>query len=621
MRIILLLFLINFACPGTQAQGKYSISLDLTSISGDRVKVSIVPPHITDKEIRYIMPAFIPGSYFRKDFGRFVSDMIVVTKNGNFLDIKKEGENVFAIRNKGEEEIAKIEYFISDSWDMEKPNPSMSDEEFNYVFQPGGTNIQSGKNFVINHYGYFGYIDGHKDLPYELIIQKPASMYGSTTLPRKKGTATKDFFTAENYTKLVDNPILYCVPDTTSFTVDSTHISISVYSENGIVKSKALTYYLMMLASAVRDDLGKLPVKQYSFIMYFASPENQSMTKYGGFGAMEHNYCSFYFLPEIARADSLDGIIKQFVPHNFMHILTPLNIHSDKFDEFDFKHVPQSAHLWMYEGVTEYLSNVIQLKDSLMTEEEFMDIFREKMDRANTYPNVSLMDMSRDLNKKINRDAFMNVFDKGAVLALMMDVRLNELSNGKIGLKDVLLKLSQKYGSNKSFKDDSLFEEIIKLTYPEMRSFFDDYLIANKPVPYKDYFNKLGMNYYPTLIDTVWSFGKFTMAVDQAHDELVVLKVEPGNLFGLEKGDFLLSVDDAPMNLYTFEIIMDPIYKAKNGHKVTLGYRRGTEKFRVEATPVGLAEKKTNVITSNDVASDEQLILRDKVFGYTPQKR
>jgi predicted metalloprotease with PDZ domain len=262
MRTGLFALFISIFFSSVHAQGKYSISLDLTNISNDRVKVTIVPPHITDKEIRYVMPAYIPGSYFRKDFGRFVSDMIVISKAGNFLDIRKEGENVFAIKNKGEEEIAKIEYFISDSWDMEKPTPSMTDEEFNYVFQPGGTNISVGKNMVINHYGYFGYLEGHKDLPYELAITKPATMYGSTTLPRKKGTPTKDYFTAENYTKLVDNPIMYCVPDTTSFTIDSTHITISVYSENGIVKSKAMTYYLMLLASAVRDNLGKLPVKQ-----------------------------------------------------------------------------------------------------------------------------------------------------------------------------------------------------------------------------------------------------------------------------------------------------------------------------------------------------------------------
>jgi predicted metalloprotease with PDZ domain len=605
---------------GVDAQGKYSIYLDLNNISSDRVKVSIVPPHINDKEIRYIMPAFIPGSYFRKDFGRFVSDMIVVTKAGNFLDIRKEGENVFSIKNKNEEEIAKIEYFISDSWDMEKPNPSMSDDEFNYVFQPGGTNINAGKNIVINHYGYFGYLDGHKDLPYELIILKPASLYGTTTLPRKKGTSTKDLFTAENYTKLVDNPIMYCVPDTTSFTIDSTHISISVYSENNIVKAKALTYYLIMLASAVRDNLGKLPVKQYSFIMYFASPENMSLTRYGGFGAMEHNYCSFYFLPEIARADSLDGIIRQFVPHNFMHILTPLNIHSEKLEEFDFKHVPRSAHLWLYEGVTEYMSDVVQVKDSLMTQDEFMDMLHEKMDRANTYPDVSLMEMSKDLNKKINRDAFMNVFDKGAIVAMMMDVKLNELSNGKMGLKDILLSLSRKFGTNKSFKDDSLFNEIVKLSYPEMKTFFDDYLIANKPLPYKDFFGRLGMNYASTILDTVWSFGRFTMAVDQKHDELVILKVEPGNLFGLVKGDFLVSVNDAPVNLFTYEMIMEPIYKAKDGRKVALGYRRGTEVIRVEAIPKGVPEKRTNVITSNEGASDAQLNLRDRVLGYSGQK-
>jgi len=597
------------------SQGKYLITLDLNNILSDRIKVTIVPPRLNDREIRYVMPAYIQGSYFRKDFGRFISDMLVITKSGNSLDIKKEGENIFVIKNKNAEEIAKIEYYISDSWDMEKPVPSMTDEEFNYVFQPGGTNITAGQNVVINHYGFFGYIDGYKDNPYELLIQKPTSFYGSTTLSRRKGTATKDYFAAENYTKLVDNPIMYCVPDTTSFNIDSTHISISVYSENGKVKAKNLTYYLIMLCSAVRDNLGHLPVKQYSYIMYFANPNNQSITKYGGFGGMEHNYCSFYFLPEIARADSLDGVLKQFIPHNFMHILTPLNIHSEKLDAFDYKHVPQSKHLWLYEGVTEYLSYLVQVKDSIMTEDEFMDIFHDKMDRAVTYPDISLTEISKNLNKKANRDAYMNIFDKGAVTALMMDSRLMELSNGKMGLKDVLLKLSEKYGPNRSFKDDSLFDEIVKISYPEMKTFFDDYLVANKPLPYKEYFGKMGLNYYASKVDTVWSFGKFSMAIDQVKDELVIIKVEPGNLFGLQKGDFLVAVNDIPLTLYNFELVMIPVYKAKNGEKVKLAYSRGGTKLEKEALPRWIVEKRTNVLTTNETATEEQKAFRERFMG------
>ncbi|MFI5148696.1 MAG: hypothetical protein ACHQRM_03120 [Bacteroidia bacterium] len=616
-RLILFIFLIPCAVLG---QGKYLITLDLNNISNDRIKVTIVPPKINDKEIRYVMPAYVPGSWFKKDFGRFVSEMLVLTKAGNPLDIKKEGENVFLIKNKGAEEIGKIEYYISDSWDMEKPGPSMSDEEFNYVFQPGGTNISAGQNILINHYGFFGYIDGYMNVPYDLLIQKPAAMYGSTTLSRKKGTPNKDYFSAESYSKLVDNPIMYCVPDTTSFNIDSTHIILSVYSENGIVKAKALAYYLILLTSAVRDHLGTLPVKQYEYIMYFASPNNVTDTKYGGFGAMEHNYCSFYFLPEIARPDSLDGIIRQFVPHNFMHILTPLNLHSDKLDAFDYKHVIQSKHLWMYEGVTEYLSYLIQVKDSLMTEEEFMTVFHEKMDKAATYQDVPLTELTRDLNKKANRDAFQNVFDKGAVTALLMDIRLMELSKGKMGLKDVLLRLSETYGPNKPFNEDSLFNEIARVSYPEMKSFCKDYLVANKPLPYKEYFAKLGVSYYPTQIDTIWSFGRFRMAVDQKKDELVILRVDPGNLFNLQTGDYLLAVNDISLNLFNYEVVMEPIYKAKNGEQVKLSYRRKNQTLEITATPASIIEKRTNVIVPSQTASDAQKAFREQILGSSAPK-
>jgi predicted metalloprotease with PDZ domain len=601
-------------------QSKYSITLDLNNISNDRIKVTIIPPKISDKEIHYIMPTYIPGSYYKKDFGRFVSDMYVVTKSGYSPDIKKEGENTFVIKNKSEEEITKIEYYISDSWDMEKPSSRMSDAEFNYVFQPGGTNISAGQNVIINHYGYFGYIDGFKDVPYEITILKPGAMYATTTLSRKKGSASKDYFFADNYSKLVDNPIMYCLPDTAGFTIDSTHILVSVYSENGVVKAKNMAYYLHALSRSMYKFLGRLPVKQYAFIMYFASPSNSALTKYGGYGAMEHNNCSFYFLPEIANEDSLATIVRQFVPHNFMHILTPLNIHSDKYAEFDFKHIPASRHLWLYEGVTEYMANLIQVRDSLMTQDQFMEVMHEKMDLSASFPDVPMLDMSMNLNKKINREAYMNIFDKGAVFAFMLDVKLNELSKGTKNLKDLLLSLSKEYGPEKTFKDDELFDEIVRLTYPEIRGFLNDYLEKNKPLPYKEYFDKIGMNYYPAKSDTTWTFGKFSLTVDQINKLFMVLRADPSNLFGLQTGDYLTAVNGKTMELYNFEETIAPIYAAVSGAKVSIQYTRGMDLRNAEALPKAVTENKTNVVTSNESATPEQKRLREQVLSSGPSK-
>jgi predicted metalloprotease with PDZ domain len=41
-----------------------------------------------------------------------------------------------------------------------------------------------------------------------------------------------------------------------------------------------------------------------------------------------------------------------------------------------------SAHLWMYEGVTEYFANLFQINQGLITEEDFYSRLSDQMERA-----------------------------------------------------------------------------------------------------------------------------------------------------------------------------------------------------------------------------------------------
>lgn len=78
---------------------------------------------------------------------------------------------------------------------------------------------------------------------------------------------------------------------------------------------------------------------------------------------------------------------------------------------------------------------------------------------------------------------------------MCLDIRLRELSGGKMGTQDLMLQLMKKYGAGKYFKDDDMFDEITKMTFPEIRSFFRDYIEGTQPVPLKEYLSKVGFTY------------------------------------------------------------------------------------------------------------------------------
>ncbi len=88
-----------------------------------------------------------------------------------------------------------------------------------------------------------------------------------------------------------------------------------------------------------------------------------------------------------------------------------------------------------------------------------------------------------------------NVYMKGALISTCLDLYLLKLSGGQYGFKDLKHDLGVKYGADKYFMDEELFDEIVKLSYPEIKEFMLMHVVAGKPIPYEKYFAMAGVNY------------------------------------------------------------------------------------------------------------------------------
>jgi predicted metalloprotease with PDZ domain len=608
----LLGIIVSLAC----AQDKYRIAVDLNKVKNDRVKVTVQPPAVSDSIIEYVMPAVIPGSYARKDFGRFVNDFHAYTDKGRKLKFTKSGENVFVISNPKKARLGKIEYWVDDTWDADKdPKKKTTDEELNYIFQPGGTNISAGKNYVINHQGFYGYFEKYKLLPYEITVKRPDSLFASTPLKidRQKG---KDVLYANDYVFLVDNPVMYCVPDTVSFMAGGARITVSVYSENKVVSSAEIREYITPLARALADFFGTMPVDHYMFMMYFTKYGSKTaLTQYGGLGAMEHSYSSFYFLPELPEAKSRKSVVLNVSSHEFLHILTPLNMHSEEIANFDFRQPKMSMHLWMYEGATEYFANLVQVRDSLIGPDEFMNDVRLKIERSKEYPDVSFTEMSRNILDNRYKDMYLNVYQKGALISFLLDIRLNELSGGKMGLREVMLKLKEKYGPSRPFKDEQLIDDIVSLSYPQIRQYFNDYVTGSKPLPLKEYLGKIGWTYYEVKQDSAYSFGKMGLSFNDEERQFIITDSDNSNVFGLKDGDVLLSVNGKVITVENYNEALAALFDVTDLKPVNIKYKRSSEVYSAAGKPFKVAKMLNNVLNEDPQATAQQKQLRIQVLG------
>jgi predicted metalloprotease with PDZ domain len=625
-------------------ENTYQYTVDLTRVANDRIAVELTPPSINEKQITFYFPKIVPGTYAIADYGRYVTDLHAYDKKGKDLPAEKKGENAWIIKKANR--LSKIKYLVDDSWDTSIPGPE--------IFWPAGTNIEENKNFVLNTGGFFGYFEGEKEPDFQINIIRSKDFYGSTGLipiktgepltsvsvekGRPQGDKVMDIYRASDYDQLIDSPLMYARPDTAVIHVANAEVLIGSYSPNKKITAKEIAASIKEVLMAQKEFLGgKLPVDKYAFIFYFTDKPILS------YGALEHSYSSFYYMPEMT-IDEMNKQLREFAAHEFFHIVTPLTVHSEQIANFDFNNPKMSRHLWMYEGLTEYHALLVQVRHDLMSLEDFIESLREKMFTAEGFKDdVPFTDISKYTVDKYH-DQYYNVYQKGALIGMCLDIKLRKLSDGKFGTRDLLLKLSEKFGKEKAFPDDKLFDIITEMTYPEIGEFFDRYVKGKgsdsdtttmkrvEPLPFEEVFDDVGIIYADE-----HTFKDFSLGIDSPDLGIAQIDSVPrlqiattahlnalGKALGFQEGDILLKVngEEFPeLGSPDFgPFIQRQLASLEDGNDISYTVSRkdsnGVAKDTVLTAPVEKVEiSQRHLLAPNPQATPEQLALRKAWLG------
>lgn len=604
MKKILTTFLIITTSFSWAQNSVYKFNIDLTKVNNDMIQVFLEVPEIKSDKIIYNIPKMVPGTYRIYDFGQYSMDFEAFDKKGYAMSVNRLDDNRWEIDNA--KNLAKISYWVEDTWDAKVKD---------LVFEPGGTNIEKDENIVLNNHGFFGYFDGLKNLKYELSVTRPNNFYGATGLTDIKTIGNKDVFYVNNYMDLVDSPIMYNIPDTTVIKVGGADVLISLYTKNKSVTSKEIAKNIASILEAQKNYLGgKLPIDKYAFIIYLYAGQSGS----GGSGALEHSYSSFYYLPEMS-AERISGLLIDVAAHEFFHIVTPLNIHSEEIGDFDYINPKMSKHLWMYEGVTEYFAGHVQVYEGLISKDEYLDVIQGKIKGASYYKDdLPFTTMSLGCLDEHEKQ-YGNVYQKGSLIGLCLDILLREQSNGKLGMKDMMETLSKEYGKTVSFKDEELFDKIASLSSPKVREFFKLYVEGGNPLPLEELLNKVGITYKTNIKIKEISMGGASMSYNQDTDKIYV--VDTGNMddfgktLGYKVNDNIISINGTEITPDNVQSEMLRLKKELNeGDKIEVVVRREVKgkarNVALKAKAMKVEKTKKYLLEFNQNASTEQLTLQ-----------
>lgn len=613
--IVFLLGIFVYSCGSSKAlltadKSPVMVNIDLVNVKDDKVMVTVDPGAFTTDDVSFYIPKTVPGTYSTDDYGKYIEDLRALDKEGNDLSVTKTDENTWNIANG--KNLDKVTYWVNDTYDSEG-------EQEEAVFSPAGTNILAGENFVLNLHGFVGYFKGLKEVPYQLNIAKPADLKSTTSLNKKAAemvNATSETYLASRYFEVIDNPILYAKTKGETFQINDIAVTLSVYSPNGVYTAAGLRERMEKMMGAQKTFLGDIDgTKEYSILLYLSE---MGETDANGFGALEHHTSTVVVLPEVMQKEALEEAMVDVVSHEFFHIVTPLNVHSEEVQYFDFNDPKMSQHLWMYEGTTEYFANLFQIQQGLIDEAEFYERVMGKINNAKSFDdNMSFTTMSMNILEEPYKANYANVYEKGTLINMALDLLLRELSNGEKGVLWLMKELSKKYGDMTPFKDDNLIDEIVAMTYPEVKSFFDTHVIGETPIDYYQYLAKVGLETRAIEKQTGYFLdGEVPFIdVDQANDNAIFIRkgIELNSFFkelGIQGGDIVKSINGTAINLESIRPIIGQSFGWTPETEIKMVLQRGEEEIVIEGK-VGAPVLQAQNIVPMESTSEAQNKLRE----------
>ena len=279
----------------------------------------------------------------------------------------------------------------------------------------------------------------------------------------------------------------------------------------------------------------------------------------------------------------------------------------------------------MYEGTTEYFANLFQVQQDLITEEDFYSRITEKIDLAKRYDDtMPFTEMSTKIVDEPYQSNYQNVYYKGALINMCLDIIIREQSGGTRGILSVMQALAKKYGVDKPFTDNQLFDEIVAITYPEVGDFIKTHIQGETPIPYIRFLEKAGV----TIVDTEQKLPSIIMVTPQqpfiapqpneaGTMDLVVTGLNNRlSEIGFQAGDVLRVFNGAEIpaltqeNMGALNMLFGVSFDWKPDQEVTFEVERAGVSKTLQGT-VGVAVAPAKGIQANANATAAQIALRN----------
>ena len=476
LKILILAVIMSTTNTLVSAQNKIAFKVSFTEPQAHYVDIEMEISGNKKEQVEIKMPVWAPGSYLVREFAKNVEDLKATGTSGVSLPVKKVNKNTWQI-NTGKTSRFKVNYRV-------------------YAFEVSvRTSFVDASHAFLSTTGIFMYPKGDINQPSTVTIN-PVKGWNkiSTGLENLSGKANT--FYAPNFDILYDSPIEIGTQDVFDFTAAGVKHEVAMVGGGNYDKERLKRDMAKVVEESTRI-FGENPNKRYVFIVHNYS---------SGGGGLEHLNSTVLGASRFGYNN--ENTYKNFlslVAHEYFHVWNVKRLRPVALGPFNYDAENYTTDLWIAEGFTAYYDNLIIRRANFHSPERYLDIVAKEINLVENQPGNRVQPVSEASfdawikqyrPNENSRNSGISYYNKGALIALVMDLEIINESKGEKNLdnlmKDMYDEFYKKQG--RGYTDAEFKAMAEKTAGKSFDKIYSDYVNGTKAIDYKQILGYAGLS-------------------------------------------------------------------------------------------------------------------------------